>query len=321
MKKTISVITPCFNEEENIRTCYQEVRNLFETALTAYDLEHIFCDNASTDKTAEILRDIAMEDSSVKIIINSRNFGPMRSNYNGVMSATGDAVLLFLPADFQDPPELLPEFVRLWEAGNEVVFGIRAKREEFFLMKFIRKNYYRLISRLSYIDFPPDVGDFQLVDRKVVDAMSRHEDCDPFMRMMTFECGFKSVGVPYTWRRRLLGKSKNRFFHLVDQGLNGLVTFSRVPLRLALFGGFSIAVLSILYALGSLAANLLSNDISIQPGIPTLIVALFFFAGVQLFFVGILGEYVLSIHGQVRKRPMVIERERVNFSTTPDKKY
>lgn len=320
MNEMISVITPCFNEEENIRDCYDAVRELFDGELSEYEREHIFCDNASTDRTSDILRKIAAEDPSVKIITNSRNFGPMRSNYNGVMSARGDAVLLFLPADLQDPPELLPEFVRLWKGGNEVVYGIRAEREEFFLMKAIRKFYYRLISRLSYVDFPPDVGDFQLVDRKVVDAMSRHEDSDPFMRMMTFDCGFTSIGVPYTWRARQKGKSKNRFFHLIDQGLNGLVTFSRAPLRLALFSGFVIAFLSILYAFASLIANLLSDDISIQPGIPTLIIALFFFAGVQLLFIGILGEYIFSIHGQVRKRPMVIERERINFPDDPNSK-
>jgi len=313
MKKLISIVTPCFNEEENITDCHDAVRSLFDGPLAAYDYEHIFCDNASTDHTVDILRDLADGNLSVKIIINSRNFGPLRSNYNGVMSARGDAVLLFLPADSQDPPELIPQFVGLWEEGNEVVYGIRAEREEFFVMKIVRKLYYRIISRFSYVDFPPDVGDFQLVDRKVVDAMARHEDLDPFMRMMTFECGFKSLGVPYTWKARKKGSSKNRIYHLVDQGLNGLVTFSRVPLRLVLFGGATLAIMSIVYAFASLTLNLLSDDVSIQPGIPTLIVALFFFAGVQLSFIGILGEYIFSIYSQVRKRPMVIERERINF--------
>ncbi|MBM10331.1 MAG: glycosyltransferase [Magnetovibrio sp.] len=316
MKKTISIVTPCYNEEESIRICYDAVRNLFDTELSNYNREHIFCDNASKDMTTDILRDIASKDTNVKVILNARNFGPMRSNFNGVMNASGDAVLLFLPADLQDPPELIPEFVQLWETGNEVVFGIRTLREEPLLMRLMRKVFYRLVSSLSYVDFPIDVGDFQLVDRKVVNAMMLYEDSYPFMRMMTFECGFKSIGIPYTWRSRQDGKSKNRFIHLIDQGLNGLVTFSRVPLRLSLFGGFALALACILYAIVSILITIFSDTASSQPGIPTLIVALFFFTGIQLFFIGMLGEYILSIHGQVRKQPMVIERERINFSVS-----
>lgn len=313
MPKIISVVTPCFNEVENVRDCYETVKRIFETELAGYRREHIFCDNDSSDGTQDILREIAGQDDDVKVILNSRNFGPMRSNFNGVLNTSGDAVLLFLPADMQDPPDLIPEFVRLWEQGNEIVYGIRAEREEGILMRLTRKLYYRILNRFSYVEFPVDVGDFQLVDRKVVEAMRLFEDTQPFMRVMTFECGFTKVGVSYKWLERKKGLSKNRLYHLVDQGLNGMISSSSVPLRLALFGGFAISLLSILYAGGTLITSLIAEGEVAAPGIPTLIVALFFFGGVQLFFLGFLGEYVLAIYGQVRRQPIVIERERINF--------
>lgn len=317
MARTISIVTPCFNEVENVRDCYETVKRIFETELPDYRREHIFCDNESSDGTQDVLRAIAAEDADVKVILNSRNFGPLRSNFNGVLNTSGDAVLLFLPADMQDPPDLIPQFVKLWEEGNEIVYGIRAEREEGFLMRSVRKIYYRIINRFSYVEFPVDVGDFQLVDKKVVAAMRKFEDTQPFMRVMTFECGFTKIGVPYKWLERKKGISKNRLYHLVDQGLNGMIASSGVPMRLALFGGFAIALCSILYALVTMAINLIAGEFA-SPGIATLIIALFFFGGVQLFFIGFLGEYVLAIYGQVRRQPIVIERERINFENPPD---
>lgn len=311
--KTISITTPCFNEEANVRDCYEAVKALFDGPLSAYRREHVFADNCSTDRTVEILREIAGADKDVKVIVNARNFGPLRSTYNGVLATSGDAILLFLPADMQDPPSLLPEFVKLWEQGYEIVYGIRATRSEGWLMRSIRRVYYRIISKFSYVAFPPDVGDFQLVDRKVLEAMRKTEDAYPFMRMMTFESGFRSVGVRYHWLARKKGFSKNSFFNLMDQGLNGIITFTTVPLRAALFLGTAISILSIIYAFATLLIALLVNGKLAEPGIPTLIVALFFFAGIQIFFMGLLGEYILAIYGQVRKKPMVIERERINF--------
>jgi glycosyltransferase involved in cell wall biosynthesis len=311
--KTISVVTPCYNEEDNIRECYRAVKEVFEKELPGYEREHVFCDNASNDSTVAILREIAAADPAVKVILNARNFGPLRSNFNGVMAATGDVVLLFLPADLQDPPELLPRFVRLWEQGNEIVYGIRATRQEGLVMRSVRKIYYRVVARMSYIDVPVDVGDFQLVDRKVVDAMRQVDDAYPFMRMMTFECGFNAVGVAYQWKERQRGMSKNRLLHLIDQGMNGLVTFWNAPLRLALFAGFGLAALSIFYAIFTLAYSAFVGGGLAPRGIPTLIVALFFFSGIQLFVLGLIGEYVLAIYAQVRKKPLVVERERINF--------
>jgi glycosyltransferase involved in cell wall biosynthesis len=311
--KRISIVTPCFNEELNVRDCYEAVKRQFEQSLQSYDREHIFCDNASDDMTVSLLREIAQSDRSVKVIINARNFGPLKNTYNGVMASSGDAVLLFLPADMQDPPDLLPEFVKLWEQGYEIVYGIRQTREEGWLMRSIRNAYYRTLIRFSDFKLPPGVGDFQLVDRRVLDAMRRIRDGYPFLRMMTFECGGRSIGVPYTWRARAKGVSRNRLSSLMDQGINGLVSFTNGPMRLGLIAGFFLSFLSIGYAIFNFVLGIVMYRRIAEPGIMSVIVASFFFGGVQLFFLGMIGEYILAIHGQVRKKPTVFERERINF--------
>ena len=224
----------------------------------------------------------------------------------------------FYQSIFKIPPELIPEFVRLWESGYEIVYGIRAQRQEKLALKFARKAYYRLLSRITYVNYPPDAGDFQLVDRRVLDAMKRIDDAQPFMRLMTFDSGFRSVGVKYTWRERKHGKSANRLSHMFEQGLNGIISFSGVPVELALFAGFLTATLSVLYAASVIVLAAL-GAVHASTGVPTIIIALFFFGGVQLFFLGIIGEYVLAIYNQVRRKPLVIERERINFSTDPPK--
>ncbi len=311
-RKTISIVTPFYNEQDGIIECVEAVRHIFQTQLSGYDLEHIFCDNGSTDRTLDILKAIAARDKSLKIIVNSRNFGILRNTYNGVMATTGDATLLFLPADLQDPPELIPQFVRLWESGYETVYGIRAEREEGFVLRWARKAYYRLLSRLTYVDYPPDAGDFQLVDRRVLEAMRQIEDAQPFMRLMTFDVGFRSIGVNYTWRARKHGNSRNRIYNLLDQGLNGIISFRGAPIRVVLLVGMAIAVLSVLYALSVILLTL-TGHVEAFAGVPTIVTALFFFGGVQLFSMGVLGEYILAIYNQVRRKPIVFERERINF--------
>jgi glycosyltransferase involved in cell wall biosynthesis len=275
--KKISVITPCFNEELNVRDCYQTVRDIFQNKLSDYSREHIFCDNASTDRTVEILSDIASIDKDVRIIVNARNFGPLKNTFNGAMASSGDAVLLFLPADMQDPPELLPHFVELWEQGYEIVYGIRATRDEGWIMRNVRNLYYELLTRFAEVAVPPGVGDFQLVDKRVLEAMRQVKDSYPFMRMMTFECGGRAVGVPYTWRARAKGVSKNRLSSLFDQALNGLVSFTTAPLRMGLFAGFLLAFLSIGYAIFNLILGLALYGRVAEPGVMTMIVATFFF--------------------------------------------
>ena len=313
MKKLISIVTPCYNEALNVQACRDAVRQIFESELPGYDYEHIFCDNDSKDGTPRILRELAAADPHVKVILNSRNFGPFRSMFNGILSTSGDAVLCFLPADLQDPPELIPQMVHRWENGCEVVCGVRAQREENFVMRSVRRVYYYLVTRLADIDIPMNVGEFQLVDRCVIEALHQFDDYYPYVRGMIASCGFQSTSLEYTWKRRERGFSKNRLYHLIDQALNGLVSFTNVPLRLCIFFGLAISCVTLLYGVTALVVNLIYYRQMAAPGIPTLIVALFFFSGIQLFFLGVLGEYVGAIHSQVRKRPLVIERCRLNF--------
>ncbi|MBL9080449.1 MAG: glycosyltransferase [Planctomycetales bacterium] len=315
-RKLISVVTPCYNEEPNLVDCRNAVRTLFTERLPEYDYEHIFCDNCSTDQSPMILREMAKEDARIKVIYNARNFGPFRSNFNGVLSTSGDAVVVSLAADLQDPPEVIYDFVRKWEQGFEVVHGVRANRQENIVMRNVRRVYYRLVSRFANIQIPDDVGEFQLVDRVVVEALREFDDYYPYIRGMIASCGFRSVGVPFTWKRREKGLSKNRLYGLIDQGLNGLISFTNLPMRLCLFLGTTIAVLSVLYALGIVVTTLIFQTAA-PPGVTTVMTALFFFSGVMLFFLGVLGEYISAIHFQVRKRPLVTERGRLNFVQKP----
>jgi hypothetical protein len=218
-----------------------------------------------------------------------------------------------MPADLQDPPELIPEFVKYWEKGYEIVYGMRSRREEGFIIRTMRKIYYRVLSRLTYVDYPPDAGDFQLVDRSVLNAMKKIDDAQPFMRLMTFDCGFRSHGIQYTWKARKHGISRNGFANMISQGINGIISFSGAPLRLALLFGIILSGLSIIYSIVIGIMAITGNIHDAARGIPTVIVALFFFGGVQLFFIGVLGEYILAIYNQVRRKPLVVERERINF--------
>lgn len=313
MKKLISIITPCYNEEDNIDDCYGAVRAIFENVLRDYDYEHIFCDNASSDNTLKILRELAGKDSRIKVIVNSRNYGPFRSTFNGLMNSRGDAVLVLLAADLQDPPEMLKDFVIKWEEGYQIVYGIRKEREENRIMSSVRKTFYRVVNRFADFHIPLDAGEFQLVDKVVIEALRGFEDYYPYIRGMIASCGFKSTGIGYVWKARKKGFSKNRIYHLIDQGLNGIISFSSVPLRISMLLGFLLSGLSIFYAFMQFLINLIFFRMLAPPGIATLIVAVFFFSGVQLFFIGLLGEYIGAIHSQVRKKPLVIEKERINF--------
>ncbi|WP_158816267.1 glycosyltransferase family 2 protein [Methylocapsa sp. S129] len=314
----ISIISPCFNEEENVEACYAAVAKLFapDGPLAHYEREHIFADNASEDGTVAILRRLAAADPCMKVILNSRNFGPFRSNFNALRYATGDAVLVFLPVDLQDPPELIPEMVRHWENGIEVVAGARANREETLALRTCRRIFYRIVSTLSEFEVPENVGEFQLIDRKVWEVVVSHHDQYPYIRGIIASAGFRRLILPYTWRARKRGISKNNALRLVDQGMNGIFSFTSAPMRFSSFIGFGIASLSLLYAITTILLGLFIPGLAPR-GTLTIIVALFFFSGVQLMFIGILGEYITAIHAQVRRGPMVVERERINIETSP----
>ena len=315
----ISIISPCYNEEENVQACYDAVFALFAPGgpLARHEREHIFSDNASQDGTVEILRRLAAKDPAVKVILNARNFGPFRSNFNALRYATGDAILVFLPVDLQDPPELISEMISHWENGIEIVAGARANREETLLLRTCRRIFYRLVNILSDFEIPENVGEFQLIDRKVWEVVVSHRDHYPYLRGIIASAGFRRLILPYTWKARKRGISKNNALRLIDQALNGIFSFTAVPMRIGSLLGFVLASLALLYAVFTLLLTLLHIG-QAPAGTQTIIVALFFFSGVQLMFIGMLGEYITAIHAQVRRGPIVVERERINIGEKPD---
>jgi glycosyltransferase involved in cell wall biosynthesis len=310
--RKISVITPCFNEEDNVEVCASELRKVMFEKLPMYEYEHIFADNASTDATLQRLRALAAQDSRIRVISNSRNVGPFRNMWNAMKSATGDAVIPLLPADLQDPPSVIPELVRNWDQGFLVTYGVRANREESLIMRLARGTYYRIIKKFASAVIPLNSGEFLLADKRVIDSVLKVDDQYPYIRGLIAQTGVKSASVSYTWVKRQRGKSKNNFISLIDQAINGFVSTSRVPARLALLGGFILSLLGVAYALFT-AFLALTSEASTPVGIPTIIVGIFLLGGIQLLFLGLIGEYILSIHGQVRRVPPMFETERINF--------
>lgn len=310
--KKITVITPCFNEEDNVEICASELKKVMSENLPAFEYEHIFADNASTDSTLSKLRSLAAQDARIRVISNSRNVGSFRNMWNAMKSATGDAVIPLLPADLQDPPNVIPELVKSWEIGFLVTYGVRANREESLLMRFARGAYYRIIKRFASSVIPLNSGEFLLADKRVIDSILAVDDQYPYIRGLIAQTGVRSASVPYTWVKRERGKSKNSFISLLDQAINGFVSTSRVPARLALLGGFILSLVGVVYAIFT-AFLALTSETHTPVGIPTIIVGIFLLGGIQLLFLGLIGEYILSIHGQVRRTPPMFETERINF--------
>jgi len=308
--KLLSVVTGCYNEEENVEEVYQQVKSVFDS-LGGYNYEHIFIDNASTDSTAEILKQIASRDNNVKIIINTRNFGHIRSPYHAMIQANGDAVILIV-ADLQDPPKLISEFIRKWEEGYKLVIGVKTKSEESFLFFGIRKSYYYLINKLSDTELVKNFTGFGLYDREVINALRKINDTYPYLRGLVSELGYDLAKIEYEQPLRKRGFTKNNFYTLYDMAMLGITNHSKIPLRLATFIGFVVSILSLLIGTAYLIFKIMFFD-RYEAGIAPLVIGLFFFGAVQLFFIGIIGEYVGSIHTQVLKRPLVIEKERINF--------
>ena len=292
--------------------CHERLMNIMNSELPEYNYEHIFADNASSDSTVEKLRRIASQDKRVKIILNSRNVGPFRNMWNAMKSATGDAVIPLLPADLQDPPEIIPEFVRRWEKGDLIVYGVRSNRQESWFMRILRNLYYRIIHRFADAVIPRNSGEFLLADKRVITSVLEVDDTYPYIRGLIAQTAVKSSSVPYTWEKRKYGKSRNSLVDLLDQAINGFVSTSRVPARIALVFGFLLSLIGILGGVATLVSFITTNP-TVAPGIPTLLVLVFCFSGFQLLFLGLIGEYVLSIHGQVRRTPAMFELERINF--------
>jgi glycosyltransferase involved in cell wall biosynthesis len=311
-RKHISIVTPCYNEEGNVRALYEAVRQVF-AGLGHYTYEHIFIDNASKDATLAILKDIAREDRNVKVIANARNFGHIRSPYHGLLQATGDAVIL-LVADFQDPPALIADFLAKWTEGYKIVLGVKVEADESRLMYAVRSCYYGLVSRLADVELTRQFTGFGLYDRRIIEILRQIDDPCPYFRGLVADIGFESYKVPYRQPRRRRGITKNNFYSLYDLAMLGITNHSKVPLRLATMAGFLMSGVSLLLALGYLVAKLVFWD-WLTVGVAPILISLFFFSSVQLFFIGIIGEYLGAIHTQVQKRPLVIEQERINFDT------
>lgn len=306
----LSVITPCYNEEANVRELCARVAAAMARVPDA-EYEHILIDNASTDRTVELLKEIAAADPRVKIIVNARNFGHIRSPMHAFLTASGEAVISIV-ADLQDPPEMIPELIEKWRAGYKVVVCTKRGSEEDPLMFWVRKFYYRLVERLSSISTIQNFTGFGLYDRDFVEAVRRFGDPYPYFRGMVSEIGLPTITIPYDQPLRRRGITSNNFYSLYDMAMLGITNLSKVPLRLVTGLGFVAALGSLLTGLGYLLYKLVFWS-SFNIGMAPMIIGLFFLGAVQLVSIGIIGEYVGAIHTQVQKRPYVIEKERVGF--------
>ena len=309
-QKTISIITPCYNEEANVMNLYKQVRQVMAD-IGSYPYEHIFIDNHSADNTVPILKSIASQDPNVKIIVNARNFGHIRSPIHALFAARGDAVISIV-ADLQDPPAMIHEFIRAWENGASCVLGIKRSSEENTLMFWLRKQYYKLADRLSSLETIQNFTGFGLYDRKVVELIRSFDDPYPYFRGMIAEIGLPTVKLMYdqpVWR---IGVTKNNWYTLYDIGMLGIINYSKIPLRLATFAGFLGAAVSFLTALGYLIAKLVYWS-TFTVGVAPMIIGIFFIQSLLLVFLGVMGEYIGAIYTQLQHRPYAVELERINF--------
>lgn len=309
VKKLISIVTPCYNEEDNIDELCQRIQNVMEAL--PYDYEHICIDNCSTDQTVRKIKEKAATDKRIKLIINARNFGHIRSPFHAILQSRGDACIL-IASDLQDPPEMITEFIHKWEQGYKTVLAVKPESEESSIMFGLRKIYYRLITRISEVPLVQNATGAGLFDKVVIDILRKINDPYPYFRGLLCEIGFPVATVPFKQPRRQRGITKNNFYTLYDIAMLGITNHSKVPLRLMAMSGFLLAFLSILVALFFLIAKLVFWN-SFQLGIAPIIIGIFFFGAIQAFFIGVLGEYIGSIHTQVRNMPLVVEVERVNF--------
>jgi polyisoprenyl-phosphate glycosyltransferase len=302
----ITILTPCYNERENVRLLHQRIAGVM-----GGQYAHLFIDNASSDGTQDELRRLAAEDPRVKVILNQRNFGHVRSPFHGLLQAPGDAVIV-LAADLQDPPELIPEFIKQWREGYPVVMGQKVHSEESWLFFSLRRAYYKLVKRLADVDLIENATGFGLYDRKVIEALRALDDPYPYVRGLVCELGFPVARVPYEQPRRKRGLTKNNFYTLYDVAMLGITSHSKVPLRLATMLGFVASLVSFVVGLAYLVYKLMFWE-RFALGVAPVVIGVFFFASVQLFFIGVIGEYIGSIHTKVTKRPLVVERERIGF--------
>ena len=311
--KKISLISSCYNEEENLDTLYDRVIKAIEPYSNNYEFEYILLDNGSCDNTEGKLRELAQKDKRIKVILNARNFGHIRSPYYGMVQCSGDAII-YLASDLQDPPELIGDFIKKWEEGYKIVLGKKTQSEESFPMFMIRTAYYELISRIADDDTSLDKNctGFGLFDRCVIDIIKQLDDPYPYIRGLICDIGFEKAFVEYKQPSRRRGISKNNFYSLYDNAMIGIVKHSKVPLRLMTFLGFGLSFLSLGVAVFYFILKLMFwNEFAL--GLAPIIISLFFLGSVQLFCMGVLGEYIGAIYTRVNKKPVVVEKERINF--------
>ncbi|MBW2970846.1 glycosyltransferase [Candidatus Woesearchaeota archaeon] len=309
-KKLISIVTPTYNEEENVEELYLTVKKIFED-LPRYSYEHIFIDNSSEDKTVQILKKLANRDKNLKIVVNSRNFGTIRSQHHGYFVASGECVIPIV-CDFQEPPSMIPKFIEKWEQGNKIVVAVKKQGKENPLALLLRQLYYDFVRKLSGTSLIRNYSGFGLYDRSVVEILKSFKEPYPYMRGLIAEIGFDKTIIYYQQPKRKKGKTKNNLYVRYNYMMLGIINYSKVPLRLAAFTGFLVAILSLLAAFGYLVYKIFFWQ-SFALGMAPLVIGLFFFSAIQLIFIGVIGEYVGSVYTQVKDRPLVVEKERVNF--------
>ena len=309
--KKISILIPCYNEEENIVPISQAVIETMERDLPEYAFELVFIDNDSTDNTRPLIRKLCEKDKRVKAIFNARNFGQFNSPYYGMLQVTGDCVVEMV-ADFQDPVDMIPKYVREWEKGYKIVIGIKTSSKENKVMYWLRSCYYRTIKRLSDVEQIEHFTGSGLYDREFIEVLRNLNDPPPFLRGIVAELGYKRKEIPYEQPKRRAGKTHNNFYRLYDAAMLSVTSYTKAGLRLATFFGFFCSLASMCVALVYLVMKLIWWD-RFPAGMAPMLIGMLFLGSVQIFFIGLLGEYIMSINQRVMKRPLVIEEERLNF--------
>ena len=310
-KKTISIMVPTYNEEENVVLMYEALKNIFQKELKKYNYEILFIDNKSQDKTRTLIREICAKDKNVKAIFNAQNFGQFNSPYYGLINTTGDCTIS-VAADFQDPVEMIPKFVKEWENGYKIVIGIKNKSEESKIVYALRSLYYKMIKKFSEVEQIEHFTGFGLYDKDFIEVLKNLDDPDPYLRGIVAELGFERKEIPFTQPKRQRGKSSNNWYRLYDAAMLGITSYTKIGLRLATIVGFMISFLSVFVALIYLVLKL-CNWNSFQAGIAPIIIGVFLLGGMQIFFIGFLGEYILNINQRIMHRPLVVVEEKLNF--------
>lgn len=311
MKNLISIVTPTYNEEGNIKKLISEIKVQMLEYKNIYDYEHIIIDNSSTDNTIKIIKEIAKLDKKVKIIINSKNFGHIRSPFHGILQAKGGAVI-FMSSDFQDPINLIPKYIKSWENGNKITLGQKTKSKEFFLMNFFRRMYYKFLYSISDNKIPLHTTGSGIYDKEIINYFKQINDPYPFLRGLVSEFIEDIALIEFEQPKRLKGKTKNSFYTLYDIGMLGIVKYSTLPLRLIILLGFLLSMISFLSAFIYLFRKILDWN-SFEMGIGALVIGMFTLFSFTILMIGIIGEYLIVILSYSKKMPLVIEKERINF--------